>query len=235
MPRASTCTAAARARAKRDELRRFEPVSDAVVLAAAERAERHHRGPADGVTLGEVIEHLGFARVGWTTRSLRPQIEAFLATGALAPFRRFGRDFLKLTPTGRRRLAQARRGREVVLPESPQHREWRHARQQATERVAAMRQLLRETLDEADRLLSNEQTDSDAWYALAPRLHTTCRQLGSVTHCLREWPEPHDAHADHDTFPTRGDRRISRRIVGFWKDANKLDALYPSASPPLRG
>jgi hypothetical protein len=179
------------------------------------------------VTLGEVIEHLGFDRVGWTTRSLRPQIDAFLAAGALVPFRRFGFDFLKLTPTGRRRLAQVRRSREVVLPESPQHREWRHARQQAIERVGAMRQLLRETLDEADRLLSNEQTDSDAWYALAPRLHMTCRQLGSVTHCLREWPEPHDAHADHDTFPTRGDRRISRRIVGFWNDANQLDALYP--------
>jgi hypothetical protein len=186
------------------------------------------------VTLGEVIEHLGFARVGWTTRSLRPQIDAFLATGALVPFRRFRINFVKMTPTGRRRLAQARRGQEVVLPESPQHREWRHARQQATERVGAMRQLLRETLDEAG-LLSNEQTDSDAWYALAPRLHTTCRQLGYVTHCLREWPEPHDAHADHDAFPTRSDRRISRRTVGFWKDADQLDALYPSASPPRCG
>lgn len=226
-------TRASAARAKRGGLRRFEPVSDAVVLAAAERAERHHRGPADGVTLGEVIEHLGFARVGWTTRSLRPQIDAFLATGALVPFRRFGFDFLKLTSTGRRRLARECRHREVVLPESPQHREWRHARQQATERVAAMRQLLRETLDEADRLLSNEQTDSDAWYALAPRLHTTCRQLGSVTHCLWEWPEPHDAHADHDTLPTRSDHRISRRIVGFWKDADELDALYPGQ--PARG
>jgi hypothetical protein len=60
-----------------------------------------------------------------------------------------------------------------------------------------------------------------------PAFLTTCNQLGSVTHCLREWPEPHDAHADHDTFPTRGDRRISRRIVGFWKDADELDALYP--------
>jgi hypothetical protein len=232
MRRASTRASAARARARRDELRRFEPVSDAVVLAAAERAERHHRGPADGVTLGEVIEHLGFARVGWSTRSLRPQIDAFLATGALVPFRRFRIDFVKMTPTGRRRLAQARRDQEVVLPESPQHREWRHARQQATERAGAMRQLLRETLDEADRLLSNEQTDSDAWYALAPRLHTTCRQLGSVTHCLREWPEPHDTHADHDTFPTRGDHRISRRTVGFWKEADQLDALYPRQPAP---
>ena len=221
-----------RASAARGELRRFEPVSDAIVLAAAERAERHHRGPAEGVTLGEVIEHLGFARVGWTTRSLHPQIDAFLAAGALVPFRRFGFDFLKMTPTGRRWLAQTRRGQEVVLPESPQHREWRHARQQATERVAAMRHPLRETLDEADRLLSNEQIDSDAWYALAPRLHTACRQLGSVTYCLREWPEPHDANADHDTFPTRGDRRISRRIVGFWKDAHQLDALYPRQASP---
>lgn len=189
---ASTRASAARARARPDELRRFEPVSDAVVLAAAERAERHHRGAADGVTFGEVIEHLGFVRVGWTTRALRPQIDAFLATGALMPFCCFGFDFLKLTPTGRRRLAQARRDQEVLLPESPQHREWSHARQQATERVAAMRQLLREALAEADLLLSDEQADSDAWYALAPRLHTTCRQLGSVTYCLREWPEPHE-------------------------------------------
>jgi len=226
-PSASTRTPAARARGARGELRRFEPVANAVVLAATERAERHHRGPADGVTLGEVIEHLGFARVGWTTRSLRPQIDAFLAAGALVPFRRLGFDFLKLTTNGRRRLARARRAGGIALPESPQHRAWRHAREQAAEQVGAMRQLFREALDEADRLLSSEHTDSDAWYALAPRLHTICRQLGSVTHCLREWAEPDDTHPDHDTLPTRGDNRISRRTVGFWKDAEALDALYP--------
>lgn len=225
--RASIRTPAARACGPRGELRRFEPVSDAVVLAATERAERHHRGPADGVTLGEVIEHLGFARIGWSTRSLRPQIDAFLAAGALVPFRCFGIDFLKMSTNGRRRLARSRRGGGIALPESPQHRAWRHARQQATEQVGAMRQLFRETLDEADRLLSTEHTDSDAWYALAPRLHTTCRQLGSATHCLREWPEPDDNHPDHDTLPTRGDHRISRRIVGFWKGAAELDGLYP--------
>ncbi len=226
-PSVSTRTPAARAHGPRGELRRFEPVSDALVLAATERAERHHRGPADGVTLAEVIEHLGFARVGWTTRSLRPQIDAFLAAGALVPFRRFGIDFLKMSTNGRRRLAQTRRAGGIALPESPQHRAWRHARQQATEQIGEMRQLFRETLDEADRLLSSEQTSSDAWYALTPRLHTVCRQLGSVTYCLREWPEPHDAHADHDSFTTRGDHRISRRIVGFWNDAHQLDALYP--------
>jgi hypothetical protein len=143
------------------------------------------------------------------------------------PFRRFGIDFLKMSTNGRRRLARSRRAGGVALPESPQHRAWRHARQQATEQIGEMRQLFRETLDEADRLLSSEHTSSDAWYALAPRLHTTCRQLGSVTHCLREWPEPDDIHADHDTLPTRGDNRISRRIVGFWKDAAELDGLHP--------
>lgn len=227
-PTANARTPIARARGVRGELRRFEPVSDAVVLAATERAERHHRGPADGVTLGEVIEHLGFARVGWSTRSLRPQVDAFLVAGALVPFRRFGIDFLRMSTNGRRLLARARRAGGITLPESPQHRAWRHAREQASEQVGAMRQLFRETLDEADWLLSSEQTDSDAWYALAPRLHTTCRQLGSVTHCLREWPEPDDKHPDHDTLPTRGDNRISRRIVGFWKDAAELDALYPT-------
>jgi hypothetical protein len=181
---ASTRALAARARARRDELRRFEPVSDAVVLAAAERAERHHRAPADGVTLGEVIEHLGFARVGWTTRSLRPQIDAFLATGALVPFRRFKIDFLKLTPAGRRRLAQARRGKEVVLPESPQHREWRHARQQATERVSAMRQLFGKP--------SMKPTGCSATSKPTPMRGTRSRP--AFTRPAASWGRSHTAH-----------------------------------------
>ncbi len=32
-----------------NELRKFEPVSDAVVLAALDRAERHRRGTGEGV------------------------------------------------------------------------------------------------------------------------------------------------------------------------------------------
>jgi hypothetical protein len=225
-----TSTPARRARGPRGELRRFEPVSDAVVLAAAERAECHHRGPVDGVTLGEIIEHLGFVRVGgWSTRSLRPQIDAFLAAGVLVPFRRFGFDFLKLSTNGRRRLARARRGGEIVLPESPQHRAWRHAGKQATEQVGAMRQLFRETLDEADRLLSGEQTGSDAWYALAPRIFTTCNQLVSVTYCLREWPEPYDTHADHDTLPHA--RRLPHRPARrrFLEGRGRAGRVVPQA------
>ncbi len=41
-----------------DELRRFEPVSDAVVLAAIDRAERHRRGAVEGV-MGSTLAEQG--------------------------------------------------------------------------------------------------------------------------------------------------------------------------------
>ncbi len=49
-------------RAPRDrdgELRRFEPVSDDLVLAAVERAERHRERKGEGVMMGDIAEHLG--------------------------------------------------------------------------------------------------------------------------------------------------------------------------------
>lgn len=54
------------------ELRRFEPVSNDLVLAAIDRAERHRHGEKRGVVLGSIITHLGFVRTGgWTTRRRR--------------------------------------------------------------------------------------------------------------------------------------------------------------------
>jgi hypothetical protein len=41
------------------ELGRFEPVSDAYVLAAIERAERHREREHEGVMLSDIAEHLG--------------------------------------------------------------------------------------------------------------------------------------------------------------------------------
>ena len=48
-----------------DELRRFEPVSDAVVLAAIERGECHCQ--SEGPWWIRVVEHLNFVRNGWPT------------------------------------------------------------------------------------------------------------------------------------------------------------------------
>jgi hypothetical protein len=71
-------------------LRRFEPVSDELVLAAVERAERHRERQDEGVMMGDIVEHLGFVHGSWTTRRLRPQIEAFIAAGLLVRSRRHG-------------------------------------------------------------------------------------------------------------------------------------------------
>ena len=112
------------------ELRPFaHPVSDALVLAAAERAERHKPRGGQGVMLGDVFAHMGFLYNGAATRQLRPRLDALLSAGALEHTRRHGIKLWVLTSKGRRRLAQARRkGDAVELPESPQHRKWRHSR-----------------------------------------------------------------------------------------------------------
>ena len=65
--------------------RKFDPVSDDMVLAAVDRAERHwpHERAEPGTGLGEILAHLGFVRTAWITRNVRPKLEE-----ALAPARR---------------------------------------------------------------------------------------------------------------------------------------------------
>ena len=58
-------------------------MSDALVLAAAERAERHKPRGGPGVMLGEVFAHMGFIYNGAATRQLRPRLDALLSAGAL--------------------------------------------------------------------------------------------------------------------------------------------------------
>ncbi len=195
------------------ELRRVEPVSDAQILAAVERAELHNERQDEGVLRADLAEHLGFLHSGWTTRQLRPQLDALRAAGLLRELRRQGLNVVGITSAGRRALAQARTaGERIELPESPQHRRWRHARSVAGERIDGFRQQVRDALDEARRLLDTEQVPSDTWFGLAGRLKTECYQLGSATYCLREWPEPDDARADVDEV-------LGRRNVWQWDDA----------------
>jgi hypothetical protein len=89
-----------------DELRRFEPVFDELVLAAVERAERHREREGEGVMMSEIAEHLGFVHGSWTTRRLRPQIDAFIAAGLLSRSRRHGVVVWGLTSAGRGRVAR---------------------------------------------------------------------------------------------------------------------------------
>ncbi len=212
------------------ELRRFEPVSDDMVLAAVERAERHRERKDEGVMMSDIAEHLGFVYGSWTTRRLRPQIEAFIAAGLLVRSRRHGVLIWGLTSSGRRRVARVHGS--VVLPESPQHRVWRHARALAAERIDGLRARVRGVLDDATGVLDADGVCSDAWFALAERLELACGQLGSATYCLSEWAEPDDGSADVDDRMEPGDeqmdpdelggvryRRGGRRNVWKWADA----------------
>jgi hypothetical protein len=118
------------------ELGRFELVSDGLVLAAVERAERHRERERKGVMMSDIAEHLGFVHGSWTTRRLRPQLDALIADGSLARSRRHGVVVWELTAVGRGGLERTRRADEVEeLPEAPQHRAWRHARATAGERI----------------------------------------------------------------------------------------------------
>jgi hypothetical protein len=100
--------ASSRERGKAKEERRsggqpFEPLSDALILAAVERAERHRSARlADtaGVSFRDLVEHLGLVHGPWTTRRMRPHVERLRTAGLLARTRRQGSDWWSLTPAG---------------------------------------------------------------------------------------------------------------------------------------
>lgn len=194
------------------ELRPFaHPVSDALVLAAAERAELHKPRGGSGVMLGDVFAHMGFIYNGAATRQLRPRLDALLSAGALEQTRRHGVKLGVLTSTGRRRLAQARRkGETVELPESPQHRKWRHSRTTAGEQIEGYRRKLRALLHDADALLdAGTQAHSDSWFCLAKRLSAPATNIGAAIYCLMEWPEPDDARPDIDDYSDPDDDNLN--------------------------
>ncbi|MHB8234600.1 MAG: hypothetical protein ACYDHT_08100 [Solirubrobacteraceae bacterium] len=219
------------------ELGPFEPVPDGLVLAAVERAERHRKREREGVMLSDIAEHLGFVHGSWTTRRLRPQLYALIAEGSLARSRRHGVVVWALTDDGRRRLDQIRRTGEVgEVPESPQHRAWRHARTAAGERIDGFRAEARAALEEAATLLDAEDAPSDTWFGVAERLQAACWRVGSATHCLREWRAPDDARPDVDDRCDTGDdllgseelgsvryRRTGRRGAWRWPKPDPLD------------
>lgn len=195
------------------ELGPFTPVPDALVLAAVQRAQRH--GPKN-ILRQDVVAHLGFVRSSGTTRRLRPQLESLRAAGSLERSRRHGLEIWELTPAGRRRLAAARRAGKVgELPESPQHREWRHAREDAERRYDDFRTLLYVTLEAAeDAAEPPAGTSSEMWFELGERLGAAFWLMGSATYCRDEWPEPDDARADRDEARV-GQR--GRRGTSDWK------------------
>jgi hypothetical protein len=189
------------------------PVSDDMILAAIERAERH-RNPKSppGISLPTLKEHLGVPHHGGTTRRLRPRLKTLKHAELIEQYRRNGPDAITLTDTGQRRL-DAVRG-EITLPEAPQHKAWREAQLAASQRIAGFRSDLRGTLDEAIALLeADHEADSNTWFDISERLRHTSRLLASAIHCLREWPEPDDSRIDIDDPPYK---QQGRRHVWGW-------------------
>jgi hypothetical protein len=184
------------------ELRPFaHPVTDALVLAATERAARHQARSVPGVMPREVFEHMGFVYNAAATRQLRPRLDGLMEAGLLEHARR--NRLWVLTSAGHLTLAQARgKGNAVALPEeSPQHRKWRHSRAKAAERIERYREELRALLGEAETLLAADtRTHSDMWFCLANRLPGRVTSIGAAIYCLTEWPEPGDAQPDVDDY-----------------------------------
>jgi hypothetical protein len=189
------------------DLGRVDPVSDAQILAAIHRAEVHDE--QDDASRAKIAAHLGFAHNSWTTRQLRPQIDALKSAGRIRDVRRNGLDLLALTAAGRRSLEKARSTGGAMLPESPRHRKWRHSRAMAGERIEGFHEALRASMAEAGALLDSQHAPSDVWFEFGKRLSAECKRLGSATYCLFEWAEPDDARADVDEV-------LGRRNVWGW-------------------
>lgn len=201
------------------ELGPFKPAPDMLILAAIERAICHGASDAWIVVVGE---HLGFERTAHNTRRLRRQLEHLGAKHRwAASSERYGREYWSLTPAGRRHLAAARKaGRVDELPESPQHRAWRHARVEAGRRMDGLRNLLYEVLEDADPMATAfTPPNSAAWFALGQRLGAAFWLLGSAIYCLEEWAEPDDARPDTDENPGPAP---GRRVTSAWDEKETM-------------
>ena len=227
-----------------------DAVSDVLVLAAIDRAERHSGGDTPGVPIWTVLGHLDVVARSKRAREVRVRLDALVAAGSLERERRHGVPVWVFTARGRRRLSRARRaGQVAVLPESPQHRAWREAHALAGELVEGFRLHLLEAIEHARALLDAPVPGpavlegpepapgpgSDAWFEVGERLQRACRRLGSASYCLWEWREPEDARADVDTHVEPGDRafdpgererrrarRRGRRSMRLWDSEPEL-------------
>jgi len=190
---------------------RAQAPSDALILAAIERAARHHPKGARAIPAWTILEHLGIRERSPGARHVRSRLPALCAAGSLERARRHGVAAWELTGLGLRRLRRARRGGEdVLLPEAPQHQVWRIARTTAEQEIERFRADVRARLAHANKLLdAGEPPPSDAWFELAEQLRWSCRRLASASYCLSEWREPDDDRADVDERLDPHDERLA--------------------------
>ncbi len=188
--------------------------SDTTILAALERAQRHHTGVHPAVSLHTLVQHLGLPWHAGTARRLGPPLRRLQDVELLRMVRPEGNRGWELTSTGRSKLRTLRRAGKVdVLPESPQHSRWRNARQLARESLPEFEQQLRELFDRAEAMLAAlAVVGSDDWLLLADDLVRACRRMGSAVHCAHEWPEPDDHKPDTDNLREPHDKQRPREL-----------------------
>ena len=190
-----------------------EEFPDGMVLAAVDRAQRHRQSePGGPVLTGDIYRHLDVRRNSAEGRRLRKRILALEDAGLLEQQRRRGAPVWQLTTNGHHRLRQAQKAGEVgELPESPQHRSWREAHTTAELEIDRTRGELREYAEELLRLLDSDQVvTSDVWFAMGDGVGRLAWVVGSMTHCIHEWPEPDDAHPERDDYTVPGDDLLTR-------------------------
>lgn len=193
------------------ELSPYRPVTDGFILAAVERAELHEQ---EGEVLTSVLmAHIGFEWAPPTNRLFFPRLDELRQAGLLTSTERRGEPFWSLTSVGRERLDKEREAGEVGdLPESPQHRAWRHARVEAALRIEQFKHSVGKAWEATNEHLSRyHPPKSSEWFELSEHLRFVTWRVGSATHCLEDWMEPEDAFPseDEDPGPSPGRRTTS--------------------------
>lgn len=208
-----------------------DAITDDLILAALDRAECH-RG-YQGAPRWAILEHLSITPQSKKGREVKTRLPKLVQAGLIKPGRKYGTEQWILTPKGRKHLSQIPEA-AASLPESPQHRKWRDARDAAEQEIEGFYLRLRDRVDAAADLLSMPMppgASSDEWFEIGELLHRACRRLGSATYCLHEWAEPPEDQADpddradlsDDRYPAderkrRQARRAGRRSPLWWND-----------------
>jgi hypothetical protein len=138
--------------------------------------------------------------------------------GRLRHSRRRSQDYWALTDKGREQLAHALiAGIGAELPEAPQHREWRAAREHAAARVEALRGELGELLARVNAMLDADvPPPATDWLAWAKPLKDLTVAVALAGYCLYERPEPDDARADRDESIEPSGSPVSWRNFRIW-------------------
>ena len=185
--------------AKRIHASQWQPPDDALVLAAVDRADRHRSRRDLGVLLQDVAAHLDMQWGPHTSRRLRPIIDRLTdELGQLEHSRHQRRDYWQLTDAGTKALSRALlAGVGDELPESPQHRQWRAAREHASARIEGLKNELGERLAALNALLdAPDPPPATELLAFAEPVKELIEAVAIAHYCLYERAEPDDARAD---------------------------------------